>query len=856
MRTLDEMMDELYGPARRSARFASPALLPEDDSLLMDVAGSGLSALQYIGQSLDKPGRAVRGLLGGHPEELLNAIPFSSGMGLTDPNGLLGDYIAVTNDRNYTSGRDLLRDYDLIGDRDTWGNFAGGLGVELATDPLSYLTLGTGTALSRAGQVASRAGALPGTAVGRMGGSLRGLLDDAGRLAADTGGTQLDDLTARLTAAAGPGGLTDDLLDAPLSGMMGFGLPFSRNTSILNPGPRSMALGQFVDDNYDLLKYADTGFYGNVLGRGVQKGRELFDSSLRGAAMPATHRAMDMVPDTGRNVADTVANRQAQSTMGLYGDVDLLRQAGINPMDPQTAERLLMAKESTWAGAPPTVEARQQMAQAAGMPLHEMAVREAFRNAGLDDAQISAVSQVVGRHTGAFAESLLEKQRMGFTTPELTDETITYSPRSMHSEHLSQRQPGAQSTAPTFTRSDIGRSQATRKLAPTAEQPGGTTSLSRMMADPELGQSLERSVRSDLLDLPSEQLAARFMEEAEMAGVGNRNELLENATSWQTSQMLEQLRRGEAPTLVQRPPRNPADRAARQSIERVYRNYMAFTPAEADANLARMRDLMRQQNELAEQGGALDDASAEFLEAMRANLNQARLHASWIRNLPADAQYDPRIFDVAKGALDRSAQQAEMGKAVHRALVHGGEFLDNVDPAMRTQIGPNQPMVSALDVLAQAGMRDRTQAVRFFAETLAELRPEVLSEHFGDDWIRLIREEGDNAELLSWLDKWVVPDDLARDLTKVMDFTNDPQSVRGILGIWDRMTSVLKSNLTSPWPAFASRNLQSLFWMDGVAGGFQNPGNMLHWWGQTQRFLRGDTIEGAAQMPGIRELWM
>lgn len=58
---------------------------------LMDL----LSALSYAGETIDKPGRAARGLLSGRPEELANLIPFSDTMGITDPS-------------QSSSGRDML----------------------------------------------------------------------------------------------------------------------------------------------------------------------------------------------------------------------------------------------------------------------------------------------------------------------------------------------------------------------------------------------------------------------------------------------------------------------------------------------------------------------------------------------------------------------------------------------------------------------------------------------------------------------------------------------------------------------------------------------------------------------------
>src|SRR3990167_6625502 len=63
-----------------------PSLTDEErDSLLSRLGGAIGSGAGYVGETLDKPGRAVRGLLAGRPGELANLIPFSDTLGITDP---------------------------------------------------------------------------------------------------------------------------------------------------------------------------------------------------------------------------------------------------------------------------------------------------------------------------------------------------------------------------------------------------------------------------------------------------------------------------------------------------------------------------------------------------------------------------------------------------------------------------------------------------------------------------------------------------------------------------------------------------------------------------------------------------
>lgn len=136
-----------YGvlPVRRKKRTLAD-LMPEEEkaSLLQQLANQGSSGLSSVGWLLDTPGALVRGVLAGKP---------LSGFGSSD-------------DR--VTGRELLRQYGLVGESDNWANFSGGLTAEILLDPLTYASfglsalLGTG-AKTAAAKTAARAG-LIGTA--------------------------------------------------------------------------------------------------------------------------------------------------------------------------------------------------------------------------------------------------------------------------------------------------------------------------------------------------------------------------------------------------------------------------------------------------------------------------------------------------------------------------------------------------------------------------------------------------------------------------------------------------------------------------------------------------------------------
>lgn len=216
--------DEIIDPMARLRRLQAQALQPqqpaakitplseeEERGVLPRIAGATLGGPGYVGGVLEKTfgGRAVRGLPGGKPRELLSVLPFS-------------DTLGVTDEADRVSGRDLLRNMGAADREDTRGNFPGGLGAEVALDPATYLTFGAG-ALTRSGQVARKIGQLPGTARGRLTGSLADILQANPTLqgAAETaagGADKLKPLLNESLPSLNPERGTPSLFPGPIQG--------------------------------------------------------------------------------------------------------------------------------------------------------------------------------------------------------------------------------------------------------------------------------------------------------------------------------------------------------------------------------------------------------------------------------------------------------------------------------------------------------------------------------------------------------------------------------------------------------------------------------------------------------------
>jgi len=294
----DPTLDGILAEQRRkqAEQQLKNGLAPQDaETLLGKVAGAGLGALHYVGSTLDKTfgGRSLRGALAGKARELLAPIPFSDTLGITNPD-------------DNTSGRELLENAGVLTKKAPdagfqWDDLAG-MGAELALDPSLYLTLGTGSALTKAGQQAGKMGLLPKTAAARIGGFGAG--------------------TKELTALAGAMAVPEaELVGKPLAGLVGLGAPFSSPSAVLGTGQTGKAIGGWLDRAADKAAYSGVG---RTLSR-------LFDADVKGMTSEAGQRAARANADAFRNAdalakADHLEGLKILEKHGLLDNGDDLRR--------------------------------------------------------------------------------------------------------------------------------------------------------------------------------------------------------------------------------------------------------------------------------------------------------------------------------------------------------------------------------------------------------------------------------------------------------------------------------------------------------------------------------------------------
>lgn len=123
-----EQYDNPFLPRRRPA-VREPSLAPQaEEALLGNLMEGSLGGLAYVGKVLDKTfgGRALRGLIGGRPDELLSVLPGS-------------DTLGITSETNEVSGRKILENQGLVtpGD-DGLDNTLAGIAAEVALDPATF----------------------------------------------------------------------------------------------------------------------------------------------------------------------------------------------------------------------------------------------------------------------------------------------------------------------------------------------------------------------------------------------------------------------------------------------------------------------------------------------------------------------------------------------------------------------------------------------------------------------------------------------------------------------------------------------------------------------------------------------
>jgi hypothetical protein len=438
---LDDPFDDPFGhilaaAAQRRAGTVAPAPDPtpqEQSDLLGNLMETSLGGLAYIGKLADKTfgGRAVRGLLGGKPQEALSVLPLS-------------DTLGITNERDTVQGSDLLNQAGLTtkGD-DSWENMLAGFGAEVALDPSTYLGIGP---VTKAGSLAKKAGVLP----RGMAPKLRGF-DVAESALKPTlqAGQRVSDVLPRgasmLPEALEQAGVrTGD----PLASLIGFGLPgMDPFVTFGHGGPTSLKIAGGLDK----IGSAVAGL------APVRAARAILDPSVSGAYnRDAQLLSQEFFRPTSRTMGREAAG----------GYVDFL----------QKADPFIAVDQRATADA----------ARLAAEGFDADALHVASSKFGPQQAQ-ELVD--LGKNLGTEARKFAPMERdLGVNTSDLLDEFADYLPRKKASIP---RQPGESMWAYLSRTgrefggthgSQIARDEVFKDI------PGGTVAINELAQDPVLKQ--------------------------------------------------------------------------------------------------------------------------------------------------------------------------------------------------------------------------------------------------------------------------------------------------------------------------------------------------------------------------------
>jgi hypothetical protein len=270
---------------------------PEKEESLLRTAGKrALSGLAAAGNLLDLPGSMVRDALAlKNPVDQL-LTPFSS--------------------ERRTTGRDLLRQAGLVGQKDTWGNWTAGLATEIALDPTTYLTFGAG-ALTKGGQIAKAGGFLDDVAgiatkaAGRRIGPRLGGMTTTLKQALE-GAEQAGRVGVQEAAEKAAKGLGIDLakeLDKPLRGLLGVGAPFKAPAVVAGTGKTAQKVAHGLDVTGQFLKGTAP----------VRYARGLFDYRVRGTFDPVAQEMNELASKFSESGWIDARQVAAEYVVGLKG---------------------------------------------------------------------------------------------------------------------------------------------------------------------------------------------------------------------------------------------------------------------------------------------------------------------------------------------------------------------------------------------------------------------------------------------------------------------------------------------------------------------------------------------------------
>lgn len=130
-----------------------------------------------------------------------------------------------------------------------------------------------------------------------------------------------------------------------------------------------------------------------------------------------------------------------------------------------------------------------------------------------------------------------------------------------------------------------------------------------------------------------------------------------------------------------------------------------------------------------------------------------------------------------------------------------------------------------------------------FAGPQGQLTSEIVQKMAGK-----LGYSGVPGQELSFLNKINVPEDIAADVTRMIDGFSAPEGLRPALDTFDWFTQTFKLGVTTPWPSFHTRNMATGLWQNLVGGALD-----VRSYSDAYKLLRGDVVESALEHPLVKK---
>jgi hypothetical protein len=829
----------------------------EEEDLLSSLGRAGLSSLAYIGESIDKPMAALRGLLAGRPEELANIIPFSDALGITSSDGMFGGTsLQVTDDEDTVYGRDLLEQWGIASDNvdglggSDWSDIDIGDAASdmagFAIDMLGVPMAGPANALSKAGKLSQMAG----------------LTDEAAKIAAlsGTGATKfrvtntLDDALETVTGFAGNNRTREELMGKLyLAGEKKYGMAAQQVDELLGQNLGSTmkfggvslprAADEFVATGVDDLarklgrtglgKLAKQGFAPVVAGTGTTVGQEYMGPLLNINRDAGDKLARENI---GQYAATVYRNR---ATLGRLGNGDEV--SGL-----YRAVELDMDELSNWPGLEPGDIEKINEVRFVKQSTGDMAARAKAEGVNFAELQDKYIDYHARGELGR-QQNILEGQSKMFNAVDPSTE--------LGRQDYLKNWPGG-----TATLRDIAQQTA-----------GGGAEDVAALAASKLQPEVD-SLTQQLADLVT-QRKTLDAERREMAGI-ERNALKES----------------------QRPERQL--RSLQLQRERQLERMAELHPVElepADITLWKMGKMQQRADELraridqasvmqpAEMGAESAAASARQLE-LNQLLEGVAERSGKLRGELKATQAKPEALGSYYGGLEQKLREAgvfgdPVGMAKRRAeafedaianartttdtladFVSGGrtrELTDVGEPGLMSKLGkalgfkqpdPESNRMTIGAVLNSLGM-DGKGAADAIRRKMTDGGRDLIDKTAG---VVGAADSPDNLEALrKALLNQTVPNDMANDFGRLKKTMQGPDPTSLLKDGAIQYNRLWKGLQTNPWVNFHMRNLGSGQVREVLAG--NNPTGELD---MVRRLMSGGQVgaDEAMSVPGVREL--